>query len=44
MSIAALSMSDGPISAQPEQAKDVKPPRRRLAVAKADAVTEPEAR
>jgi hypothetical protein len=44
MSIAAHSVGEAPIGAQPEQPKDTKPPRRRLAIAKADAVMEPEAR
>lgn len=44
MSIAALPLSETPISAQPELATSKKPPKRRQTVAKADVVAEPEAR
>jgi hypothetical protein len=44
MSIAALALSEAPISDQAAAVKSQKPPRRRQTVAKADSVAEPEAR
>jgi hypothetical protein len=44
MSIGALTVSEAPISAQPEVRTSPRPPKLRQLVAKADQVAQPEAR